>query len=136
MLKKTMMDALVVAVLVVTAAHAAPLSCEVAGQYDGKYNGPDDHGFVRVNVSVDGTMKGEGQSQQSGATFVIGGVINSDGTLTTDGSVSSGAQFTGRFLKGGMASGMWRNRVSINGTPRMLSGGWGVQRTAGADGCQ
>jgi hypothetical protein len=135
LLKKILSASLVVAGLMTGAAHAAPIACSMAGQYDGKYEGPDDHGFVRVNVALDGTVTGEAQSQQADATFAIGGVVHSDGTLATNGAVSSGAQFNGRFV-GNVAAGTWRNLVSINGTPRTLTGSWGVQRTAAADGCE
>jgi hypothetical protein len=89
---------------------------------------------VRVTVAPDGTVTGQAQSQVIDATFAIGGVVNSDGTLATSGAVSSGAHFNGRFV-GNVAAGTWRNQVVVNGAPRTLTGSWGVERTA-ADGCQ
>ncbi|MPW22606.1 hypothetical protein GCT13_38770 [Paraburkholderia sp. CNPSo 3157] len=58
----------------------------------------------------------------------------SDGTPATNGAVSSGAQFNGRFV-GNVAAGAWRNQVVVNGAPQTLTGSWGVERTA-ADGRQ
>jgi hypothetical protein len=131
LLKKAIFGA-VITIAMASAAHAAtPGSC---GVFNGKYEGNDDHGFVRVTVAPDGTVTGQAQSQVIDATFAIGGVVNSDGTLATSGAVSSGAQFNGRFV-GNVAAGTWRNQVVVNGAPRTLTGSWGVERTA-ADDCQ
>lgn len=114
----------------VSTVQAAPTTCAIAGDYQGKYNG-DDHGFIAVSVSAaDGTLTGKAQSQLTGATFAVGGVINSDGTLTTGGAVSSGAQFAGRFASG-VASGQWSHYVTFSdGSQRLLTGNWGVERVA------
>lgn len=57
-------------------------------------------------------------------------LVNSDSALTTGGPVSSGAQFTGRFVSG-VASGQWRQYVAFgDGTQRVLVGNWGVERLA------
>lgn len=136
-MKKANLSAVIAAAalaLAVLPAHAA-VSCAVAGQYDGKYDGADDHGFVRVAVAPDGTLTGKAQSQVSGETFAVGGVVASDGTLSTDGSVQSGARFAGRFF-GDLAGGTWGEAVVVNGTQHILAGTWGVQKTASADGCQ
>ncbi|MCX5544689.1 hypothetical protein M3A49_35380 [Paraburkholderia sp. CNPSo 3076] len=116
---------------------AAPTTCVIAGDYQGKYDGPDDHGILAVSVSAsDGTLVGKAQSQVTGATFAVGGVVNSDGTLTTSGAVSSGAKFNGRFVSG-VASGRWSQSVAFSdGTQRMLTGNWGVERVAADADCQ
>ncbi|MGG2041282.1 hypothetical protein [Burkholderia gladioli] len=115
-------------------AHAS-VSCEIAGQYDGKYEGKDDHGFVRVTLAQDGTLVGKAQSLRDGAMFAVGGVVASDGKLSTDGAVDSGARFSGRFF-GDLAGGTWTKTVMFDGTLRMIGGSWGVQKTASIDGCQ
>jgi hypothetical protein len=115
----------------VAPAQAAPTTCAIAGDYQGKYDGPGDRGFISVSVSAaDGTLTGKAQSQVTGATFAVGGVVNSDGMLTTGGAVSSGAQFAGRFVSG-VASGQWRNYVTFgDGSQHVLTGRWGVERLA------
>lgn len=136
-MKKANLSAVIAAAAIALSAlpaHAA-VSCAVAGQYDGKYDGADDHGFVRVAVSPDGTLTGKAQSQVNGETFAVGGVVSSDGTLSTDGSVQSGARFGGRFF-GDLAGGTWGKDVLVDGTQHILAGTWGVQKTAPADGCQ
>jgi hypothetical protein len=136
-MKKANLSAAVTAAAIALSAlpaHAV-VSCAVAGQYDGKYDGADDHGLVRVVVAPDGTLTGEAQSQVNGATLAVGGVVAGDGTLSTDGAVQSGARFDGRFF-GNQAGGMWGKAVMIEGTQHILAGTWGVQRTAPAAGCQ
>jgi hypothetical protein len=113
----------------VCAAHAASIACSMAGQYSGKYEVPDGLGLCTW-MSHDGTVTGVAQSQQANAAFAIG-----DGTAATNGAVSSGAQFNGRFV-GNVAGGTWHNQVSISGMPRTLTGSWSVQRTTAADGCE
>ncbi|MGF6637295.1 hypothetical protein [Paraburkholderia sp. MM6662-R1] len=135
MVKRAIWGALVMTGLVVTAAHAAPVSCAIAGQYDGKYDGADDHGYVQVAVAADGTLTGQAQSQITGGTFAIGGVVNGDGTLSTSGAVATGAQFGGRFF-GDKAGGMWNKVVVANGSQHLIGGIWGVQKAAAAEGCQ
>jgi hypothetical protein len=130
-LKKTLVGSVMTMAMAVAAHAATPGTC---GVFEGKYEGNDDHGFVRVAVARDGTVTGQAQSQVIDATFAIGGVVKGDGTLATSGAVSSGAQFNGRFV-GNVAAGTWRNQVVVNGAPRTLTGSWGVERTA-SDGCQ
>lgn len=114
-------------------AHAA-ISCAVAGQYDGSYEG-DDHGIVRVVVEPDGTLTGKAQSQVNGAAMAVGGVVASDGTLGTDGAVESGSRFEGHFA-GNLAGGTWGKVVMIDGSQRILGGTWRIQKTTPVNGCQ
>lgn len=113
-------------------AHAAGF-CALAGHYEGKYSGEDDHGFVVVDVDANtGAVSGEAQSQVNGRQVAVGGVISGDGSLSTDGTTGSGAVFGGKFFAGG-AGGQWGARTADG---RFIRGIWGVRRLASAEGCQ
>lgn len=127
-----------------TIAVASP-SCAIAGHYEGTYSGDIDHGAVVADVSsTDGTLTGKAQSVVTGQTFAVGGVLNDAGYLApiASGSVSSGAAFTGRFIKtntvagGSAGAGQWVNNTSVNGVAVHATGAWGVERTSAAAGCQ
>lgn len=60
--------------------------CNVVGHYEGKYTGEDDNGFVVVDVAPDtGILSGKALSQKNGGSYAIGGVVNTDGRISTSG---------------------------------------------------
>lgn len=139
MVKTTMLAAASVAAILqaMPAAQAAPVTCAIAGDYQGQYDGPNDRGFLRVSVaSGDGALTGKAQSAVTGEVFSVGGVLNSDGTLAAGSATASGAQLTGRFVPN-VGSGNWSKQVPFtDGTQRTLSGSWGVERIAHDDDCE
>ncbi|SOE97652.1 hypothetical protein SAMN05414139_10798 [Burkholderia sp. D7] len=134
-MKKSFLIGVVCAAAVVQ-GHAASAVCPIAGHYDGQYEGRDDHGTVSADViGATAVVSGQARSALTGESLAIGGVVNGRGAMTTDGSVESGAVFSGRFLPSGHAAGQWAKNVVVNGSTITLDGNWDLVRTAQQQGC-
>lgn len=135
-MKKSLLKFVLVGISAFQFAQASERLCMVGGQYDGSYGGTDGG---RLSVSVDpttGIATGEARSSRSGDQLAIGGVVNDDGRMSSDGAVEGGTRFIGQFSSAGVAHGQWSKSVILNGTPATVGGDWELSRLIPAVGCQ
>jgi len=117
-------------------AHGSERLCVVAGQYQGTYVGSDEG---RLTVNVDprtGITTGIARSSRTVDQLAIGGVVNNDGQMSSDGAVEGGTRFVGQFSNAGIARGEWSKPVTINGVPQTAGGFWELTRVGTAAGCE
>lgn len=77
-----------------------------AGSWDGTYTG-DDNGIFSVTISSNGSISGNGYSNNWEEGFSLNGSVNADGSFNA-GNTSTGASFTGTIV-GSNLTGNWNN---------------------------
>jgi hypothetical protein len=117
-------------------AYGSERLCVVAGQYQGSYVGSDE-GRLTVNVDpTTGITTGTARSSRTVGQLAIGGVVNDDGRMSSDGAVEGGTRFIGQFSNAGVARGQWSKPITIDGVPQTAGGFWELTRVSTAEGCE